>query len=131
MVLSRNTSLSHAPLLITVPPASMMWACTFGRTATTSRIRGNGIRLNAVESASASVAVGTITLTMLHSDGLRPVAGSTSCVNRPLGGRPVPVQCDPVLVHEQAKVPPLLSASASFSGDGPPGSALSDEKCSA
>ena len=38
-----------------------------------SRIRDNGIRLNAVESASASVAVGAIALTVLYSDGLRPV----------------------------------------------------------
>ena len=37
-----------------------MRAWTFGRIATMSRIRDNGIRLNAVESASASVAVGAI-----------------------------------------------------------------------
>ena len=49
-----------------------------------SRIRDNGIRLNAVESASASVAVGAIALTVLYSDGLRPVFGSNRCVKRPV-----------------------------------------------
>ena len=43
----------------------MMRACTFGLTATISAISRNGIRLNAVDNASASVAVGAITLTVL------------------------------------------------------------------
>lgn len=38
-----------------------MRACTFGLTATMLRIRSTGLRLNAVDSASALVAVGTIT----------------------------------------------------------------------
>ena len=49
-----------------------------------SWIRDSGIKLKAVESASASVAVGAMTLTVLYSDGLRPVEGSNRCVNRPL-----------------------------------------------
>jgi hypothetical protein len=61
-----------------------MRACRFGRTATICSIRDNGIALNAVESASASVTVGAITLTVRYSDGLRPVAGSNRYVNRPL-----------------------------------------------
>ena len=42
-----------------------MRACTSGRMDTMLRIRDTGIKLNAVESASASVAVGAITLTVL------------------------------------------------------------------
>ena len=53
-----------------------------------SWIRDTGIKLNAVESASASVAVGAMTLTVLYSDGLRPVVGSNRCVNRPLAIEP-------------------------------------------
>ncbi len=61
----------------------MIRACTFGRLATTFLIRDSGIRLNAVESASTSVAVGATTLTQRYSEGLRPVDGSNRCVNRP------------------------------------------------
>jgi hypothetical protein len=39
--------------------------------ATIRSIRDNGIELNAVESASASVAVGAIALTVRHSNGCR------------------------------------------------------------
>ena len=47
MLLSRNTSLSQVPPTMIVPPESVMWACTFGLTATMRRIRGTGIKLNA------------------------------------------------------------------------------------
>src|SRR5882724_2113576 len=50
-------SSSQAPRTIKVPSASTMRACRFGRTATICSIRDNGIELNAVESASASVAL--------------------------------------------------------------------------
>ena len=53
-----------------------------------------GIRLNAVESASASVAVGAMTLTVRYSAGLRPVAGSNKCVNRPAGSNRNPAPAD-------------------------------------
>ena len=72
-----------------------MRACTFGRTATISRIRGNGIRLNAVESASASVAIGAMTLTVRYSEGLRPVAGS----NRWTSSAQPPRTCSPTILR--------------------------------
>ena len=80
--------------MIKVPPESVMRACTFGLTATMRRIRGTVIKLNAVESASASVAVGAITVTVLYSDGLRPVAGSNKCVKRPFGSNRKPAPAD-------------------------------------
>ena len=62
---TRNNGISQAPYTNKVPPESVTRACTPGRVATTSAIPDNGIRLNAVDSASASVAVGAMTLTVL------------------------------------------------------------------
>ena len=53
-------------------------------------MREAGIRLNAVESASASVAVGAMTLTVRYRAGLRPVAGSNRCVNWPAASKRKP-----------------------------------------
>src|SRR4029450_9682897 len=64
--------ISQAPYTVKISPALTMRACTFDRIDTMCRIRDNGIKLNAVESASASVAVGAMTLTVLYSDGLLP-----------------------------------------------------------
>ena len=60
----RHTGISQAPYTIKVPAESVTRACTPGRVATMSPIPDDGIRLNAVESASASVAVGAMTLTV-------------------------------------------------------------------
>ncbi len=61
----KEYGISQAPYTIKVPRESVMRACTFGLPATISAMAGSGIRLNAVDKASASVAVGAITLTLL------------------------------------------------------------------
>ncbi len=48
----------------------------FDRDAAISRMREMGSKLKAVESASASVAVGAMMLTERYRDGLWPVRGS-------------------------------------------------------
>ena len=86
----------YAPYTIEAPPASTMRACTF-------RMNGDdfpdpGQRHQAErgrESASASVAIGAMTLTVRYSEGLRPVAGS----NRWTSSAQPPRTCSPTILR--------------------------------